>query len=412
MTFPKFSVTTACILLATSSFAFAQDSNEGFKLFSDSPLLYVQFRPRFEYANVDGGADAAKAFTVRTVIGAKLDKLVEVKGLSGHIEALNVSHFGILDKYSPQQPGYDTIADPRQTRMSQAYLTYAMGDTAFIAGRKMHTFDNQRFIGHKGWRQMPQTHDLIAINNQSVKGLSLTGAYVKRVHQPGKEAKLDTNSVLLHANYTMAPTFKVSTYGYMLASIHDTFGIRATGESKFSGGKFTYEAEYAFQNKPTFEEESMGDVQPDHEANYYKLGGRLNYGEFVLGLDYEVLGKKEGSEGGAFNTPLSSLHAMNGWADRFLSTPDDGLVDLTFTAGYLSKQFGRVVGIYRNFNSDRGSRNYGNEFDIIYARKMSKYLGMIVKAAFFVEGDEPTGKEPKFADITKYWLMFDYKFNF
>ncbi|EDN66807.1 lipoprotein [Beggiatoa sp. PS] len=410
MKFPKFSVAIACILLGTSGFTLAQDSDDGFTLFSDS-LLYAQLRPRFEYANVDGGADTAKAFTVRTVIGAEFNQLVGVKGLDGHIEATNVSHFGILDDYAPQQPGYDVIADPRQTRMSQAHITYAMGDTAFIAGRKMHTFDNQRFIGHVGWRQMPQTYDLIAVNNQSIKGLSLTGAYVKRVNRILADAKLDTNSVLLHANYTVAPTLKVSAYSYMLASIHDTFGIRATGNSKFSGGKFSYEAEYAFQNKPTFEEESMGNVQPDQEASYYKLGGRFNYGTFVLGLDYEVLGKKEGSEGGAFNTPLATLHGMNGWADKFLSTPADGLVDIAVTAGYISKPFGRVVGIYRNFDSDRGSRNYGSEFDIIYASNISKYLGMIAKAAFFIEGDEATGKEPKFADTTKYWLMFDYKFN-
>jgi hypothetical protein len=404
MTFPKFSVATACILLGTSSLAFAQDNDDGFALFSDS-LLYAQLRPRFEYADVDGGADAAKAFTVRTVIGAEFGQLVGVKGLDGHIEATNVSHFGILDDYSPQQPGYDVIADPRQTRMSQAHITYAMGSTVFIAGRKMHTFDNQRFIGHVGWRQMPQTYDLIAVNNQSVKGLSLTGAYVKRVNRILEDAKLDTNSVLLHANYTVAPTLKVSAYSYMLASIHDTFGIRATGSSKFSGGKFSYEAEYAFQNKPTFEEESMGDIQPDHEASYYKLGSRLKYGTFVLGLDYEVLGKKEGSEGGAFNTPLATLHGMNGWADKFLKTPADGLVDLAFTVGYISKPFGRLVGIYRNFESDQGSTDYGNEFDVIYARKMSKHLGIILKAAFF------KGDEPAFADTTKYWLMFDYKFN-
>jgi hypothetical protein len=393
-------------LLGTTGLAFGEDSDDGFTLFSTSQI-YAQFRPRFEYADVDGGADAAKAFTTRTVLGAEFGTLVGVKELTGHLEATNVSHFGILDDYAPQQSGYDVIADPRQTRMSQAHITYAAGGTAFIAGRKMHTFDNQRFIGHVGWRQMPQTYDMIAVNNTSIKGLSVTGAYVTRVNRIFADAKLDTNSVLLHGNYKVSPNLKLSAYSYMLASIHDTFGIRAAGSTKLSVGKISYEAEYAFQNKPTFEEESMGDVQPDHEASYYKLGGRFNHGSgFVVGLDYEVLGKKEGSEGGAFNTPLATLHGMNGWADKFLGTPPKGLVDLTLTVGYVNKKIGRVFAIYRNFQSDDGGDDYGNELDIIYAYQINRYLGTIAKAAFYKEGDDLAN-----GDTTKYWLMFDYKFN-
>ena len=30
---------------------------------------------------------------------------------------------------------------------------------------------------------------------------------------------------------------------------------------------------------------------------------------------------------GAFNTPLATLHKFNGWADKFLTTPADGLTD-------------------------------------------------------------------------------------
>ena len=39
------------------------------------------------------------------------------------------------------------------------------------------------------------------------------------------------------------------------------------------------------------------------------------------GLGWEVLGGDEDEPGEAFRTPLATLHAFNGWADQFLTTP-------------------------------------------------------------------------------------------
>jgi len=398
-----------CILLGTSGLSYGEDK-KGLSLFSDS-LVYTQIRPRYEYADVDGGADAAKAFTTRTVIGGKFDKVLGVKGFSANLEATNVSHFGWVDDYAPEQAGFDVIMDPTQTRMTQANLAYTISGTTFIAGRRLHTFDNQRFIGHVGWRQMPQTYDMIAVASNSVKGLSLTGAYVTRANRIFADARrtLNTNTALLHGSYEFAPAFKLTGYGYMLASIHDTFGIRATGKLGFAkAGSINYEAEYATQDKASLKEESMGDVQPDVEADYYKLGIRLNYSGLILAADYEVLGEKEGVEGGAFNTPLATLHGMNGWADKFLKTPKYGLVDTAVTLGYNNKKFGRVVVIYHEFESDNGGDDYGNELDVVFVHKFSKKLTLLLKAAFYEQGDDLATHK----DTTKYWAMLDYKFNF
>lgn len=411
MKFPKLSCAAACLLLGTSGLTYGAD-DDGFKLFSGSPILYLQIRPRYEYADVDveGGADAAKAFTTRTLIGGKFGGVFGLNGLSANIEANNVSHFGLVDKYVPEQAGYNIIADPTQTRITQANLVYALGGTTLIAGRRLHTFDNQRFIGHVGWRQMPQTYDMLAVANNSFKPLSLTAAYVTRVKRifDGAKSTLDTNSVLVHGAYTFAPELKLTGYGYMLSSIHDTFGVRATGKIGLTGGSgsISYEAEYATQDKATLKEESMGDIQPDVEADYYKLGATLNYSGLILGAHYELLGQKDGSEGTGFNTPLATLHAMNGWADKFLGTPVDGLVDTGITVGYKNKAFGRVVVFYRTFESDNGGDDYGDELDVVFAHKFAKNLNLIVKAAFYKEGDD-FGK-----DTTKYWAMLDYKFNF
>ncbi len=419
MNFSKLTATTAAvILLSTSALSYGAENNaNGFKLFSNS-LLYLQFRPRYEYADTEGLNQPrhAEALTSRTVLGGKFGGVLGVKGLKANLEATNVSHFGMLDDYSPEDSQYQTIQDPTQTRITQANIEYTIANTTLIAGRKLFFLDNHRFIGHVGWRQMPQTYDMIGVINKSVPNLTVIGGYISRVNRifEGTASKLDTNSAILHVNYAFTPVFNLTGYGYMIANVHDTFGLRATGNMKFPWGKLSYEAEYASQNKPSLEEGDknllgMGDETPDVEAQYKKLGVKVNASGLIAGVAYEVLGKKEGAEGGAFSTPLATLHGMNGWADKFLTAAtygSDGLVDTSLTLGYVDKSIGRIVAIYHVFESDRDGKDYGDEFDLIYAKKLSKSLNLIAKTALYNEGEDLKNN-----DTTKYWLTLDYKFS-
>ncbi len=423
MNFSKLMATIiAVILLSTSTFSYGVENQaNGFKLFSSS-LLYFQFRPRYEYADTEKNPKRhAEALTSRTVLGGKFGGVAGVKGLKATLEATDVSHFGFVDDYYPEDSDFQVIADPSQTRITQANIEYTIANTTFIAGRKMFTLDNHRFIGHVGWRQMPQTFDMIGIVNKSIPKLTVTAGYVSRVNRVwgtqtststdpynGKSSVWDTNSALLHVNYAFDPVFSLTGYGYMIANVHDTFGLRATGGIKFPWGKVSYEAEYADQGKASLEEGSY-DKTLDVDAKYNKLGVKVNASGLVAGVTYEVLGKKEGKEGGAFSTPLATLHGMNGWADKFLATPVDGLVDTSITLGYVDKQIGRLVAIYHIFDSDKDSKDYGDELDMIYAKKLSKTLSLIAKAALYNKGDD---LPKKFGDdTTKYWLMLDYKFS-
>ncbi|MEI8045213.1 MAG: hypothetical protein WCL11_27625, partial [Verrucomicrobiota bacterium] len=62
-------------------------------------------------------------------------------------------------------------------------------------------------------------------------------------------------------------------------------------------------------------------------------GGPFQRGQASLSglVGYEVL---EGNGTIGFATPLATLHAFNGWADMFLSTPANGLKDFYLKAGY------------------------------------------------------------------------------
>jgi len=55
----------------------------------------------------------------------------------------------------------------------------------------------------------------------------------------------------------------------------------------------------------------------------------------------------------AFQTPLATLHAFQGWADKFLATPADGIEDLYVSIA--TKIHGANVSlIYHRFNPEVG----------------------------------------------------------
>jgi hypothetical protein len=159
-------------------------------------------------------------------------------------------------------------------------------------------------------------------------------------------------------------------------------------------GKFNWLAEFARQS-------DAGDNPVSYDANYTHLTGAYAAGNgMTIGLGYEVLGADSGA-GTAFRTPLATLHAFNGWADQFLGTPAAGLEDVyvnfKMKAGNWNLTF-----VYHDFSSDTGSFDYGDEFDLSGALKLSDRYGLLLKGAFFsADSSSPLTN----VDTNKYWVM-------
>ena len=371
-----------------------------------------EIRARYESVDTNNAVGDASAFTNRLMLGISAD-LFGVDGLSTYLEAINVAGTGDYWDLSNGDLGdkgvYNVVADPSQTRITQAYIDYAFGKSLIRAGRQGVNLDNQRFIGTVNWRQMPQTYDAVAFNNSSIDGLSLLAAYVWQVNtifdsdtvKPVGD-NFDTGTVLLHASYKVMNALTLTGYAYMIEDIHDTYGIAATG--KFGLGANTglsYRAEYASQTDPSFDDLTSNKTA---DADYYNIEATVNMSGFLLGAKYEVLGAGSGGNA-AFSTPLATLHGQNGWADMFLGTPDDGLVDVNGMIGYKSKGFGVAKIVYHDFSSDRGNTDYGTETDVLYKNKISAVKGLsgMLKASFY-------NADAYKVDTTKYWVMLDYKF--
>ncbi len=410
----KTSLATA-ILLSLGSAATAQAGDGGTPIF-DNIKVKGELRPRYETVDEDNANSKATAMTNRLVIGAQAD-LFGTKWLSAYAEMTDVHN--VNNNYNSTNNGqgdYSVVIDPEQTRLTQSYLDFTFGKTVFRAGRQIINYDNLRFIGAVNWRQMPQSFDTYAVVDNSIANLNLNAVYIKQVNRifaDSDKSRAKANHVLLRAKYKASDALALTGYGYLLGSIHNTYGLAATGKTDMSGTKISYRAEYATQTDASLEVDNDG--KPTIDADYMNLKVDANMSGVLLGAMYEVLSGSNDTAKPAFSTPLATLHAQNGWADNFINTPTTGLVDMNVTVGYKAKGFGVAKAIYHDYSSDAGSINYGSEFDLLYKNAVPgfKNLKGLVKAAMYSGGDsEAAGNSARLAtDKTVFWLMLDYKFS-
>ena len=409
----KISVACAMVMGVGSVSAQAAD---GVSILSDAKVN-TQLRPRVQYTDHSAATgDAGFTLTNRTNINVNAS-LLEVDGLRTTIELNSVNDFGTKDKTTIAG---NVAAEATVAKVTQANLTYGIGDAIAVAGRLTTNLDNQRFIGSVGWKQNFQTLDLAGILSRG-NALEYTVAYVtgvnaiaddgsdtNRVYYGGGITSGQTSSVAANASYKISGAAKVTGYAYMLGSHSDTYGVAVSGKV----APISYRVEYATQTDASLETSNLG--KPTRESTYMNIDLGANLDGILLGVNYEVLGaggdatSTTGSAAG-FQTPLATKHKFNGWADKFLVTPANGLVDTNVMVGYKAAGFGVVKAVYHTFASDENDISYGSELDLLYKTKITslKNVTGMIKAAMFTEDDAGAAG----GDTTKIWLMADYKFS-
>ncbi|WP_172149713.1 alginate export family protein [Pseudomonas tumuqii] len=398
----------ALALLACASGAGASE-NFG-NLFRDGkPILDLRYR--YEHVDQDNALNNANAQTLRTRVGFQSGKWY---GLSALIEADNVSRIGDASYNSTRngQGDYSVVADPDGSEVNQALLRYdhALGNA--VLGRQRINLDNQRFIGGVAWRQNEQTYDGVLGQLKPLDGLTLTYAYIDNINSifgPGDNrfdtaanpANIEGHSHLLNAQYVVMPELTATAYQYRLgldnlalgSQSSQTTGVRLNGA--IAG--LSYALEYAQQK-------DYADNPLELDSDYYlgELGYTLK--GIALKAGYEVLGGDAGPGNRAFQTPLATKHAFQGWADIFLLTPADGVEDayLGFTAPLLG---GSLAAWYHDFSAEQGSSQYGDEIDVSYAHTIPGVKGLVglVKYASY-DADEFS------VDTDKFWAQAQYSF--
>ena len=366
------------------------------------PIL--TFRYRYENVNDDAFDKEAHASTLRTVVGYKTQTW---KGLGLHIEAENVATIG-NDLYNNVGAGdlnngvtdRPVVADPAITDLNQTFLWFEKGGSYLQLGREEINVDDQRFVGSVGWRQHHQSFNAFKFTNKSLAWASFLYSYLDKVHRI-QGSTWDTTSHLLNARFKLGKIGTLTPYAYLLdfdnvpqfAISSASYGLEFQGKYEIDDNKsLNFEAEYAAQS-------DYGDNPNDLSADYLFLMVQGVFKPLSVKLGYEVLSGNE--EDGRFTTPLATLHKFNGWADKFLNTPTDGLKDLYLT---LNGKVGPVkwLATYHDFGAESSSTDYGGEFDFQFLYTAPWKQGFGFKGALYSADEFST-------DTNKFWIFTTFK---
>tara|TARA_R110002096_G_scaffold436105_1_gene668092 strand:- start:110698 stop:111945 length:1248 start_codon:yes stop_codon:yes gene_type:complete len=373
---------------------------------------YIDARYRLESVSQDNLTENGLANTLRTKLGYKTGVW---KGISGVLEFEHSAEIagGDYNNTINGKGTYPVIADPNHTEVNQAYLAYTgISKTTVAVGRQALNLGTQRFVGTVGWRQNDQTFDAGAIINNSIEDLTFVYGYVWNVNRIfGNDhpmGDLETKTNVVDVTYKGIKGLTINAYGLMIdldaigakGLNTNTFGIRASGSQDLDGGtKILYAAEYASQT-------DAADNPTDYSTKYYNLEAGVGFKGLTLKGGIETLGSDNGVA--SFTTPLATLHKFNGWADKFLGTPANGLRDLYASAAYAVKDTDTAFDgttfavIYHDFKSDVGDVHHGSEWDASIATKVDRF-NVLFKFAKY-------NADMWSVDTTKFWMQVATKF--
>ena len=371
--------------------------------FELKPSLDV--RLRHEHVEDDAFVRDADATTLRARLGLGV---VFDPAWSALVEAEHTSHlFGErFNSTANGRTGYPTVPDPDNTELNQAWVRYApTAATVATLGRQRILLDNQRFFGNVGWRQNEQTFDALDWQQSIGDALRLRYSYLDRVqrifgvdHPQTTQGRWDLDTHLLSASSQFGIA-TVSGYAHLIdndslpLASHRNLGVRAVfAPPAQATPSWRAVAEFARQRP-------YAGGAGHQDADYLLLEGSVVLAGNTLHAGWEVLGG-DGTYG--FATPFATLHAFNGWADRFLATPPDGLRDAWL--GW-KRTFGKVNAqvAWHDFSADHGDADYGSEWDAALGWGFAPRWNLLFKLARY-EADS-LGR-----DASKAWVDLEYRF--
>ena len=365
------------------------------------------FRYRYEFVDQDSFDENANASTLRVRLNYETRSWRDWTGFLefDHTLEVLINDFNSgAGTSSPDRDQYPVVADPKGPDLNQLYLQFAPNDDwRTRLGRQRILLDDQRFVGGVGWRQNEQTYDSATFQYKGFADTTIFYSYVNNVNRIfGREVaagdhRQDTH--LLNANVKLTDAWTVVGYAYLIDNEDatsfstNTFGFKVNGKLAFGEDSVALIGEFATQS-------DAGDNPASFDVDYFRLQAIWTGGPFSAGLGYESLGSDNGQ---GFRTPLATLHAFNGWADKFLATPPDGLSDFYVRFGYKWSKW-NFQARYHDFSAETGGGEFGSEIDLSAGRPISDRYGVLFKLAAFDADDPP------FDDTTKLWIMLTAAF--
>lgn len=387
---------TSLAALALLQPAEAQGADAGFK-----PIL--DLRLRAEQVDQDG-TDKTTGLTVAGRFGFEANS---GDGWGALIEGEAVGH--LHDDFSDtvdNRPGKAVIPDPEALELNRLQISWTGKTASSVLGRQRVIFDDARFIGNVGFRQNEQTFDAVRFGLFPTGTVTADYVYIDKVHRifgdesAAGEYESDSHVFRLQTNTSFGKFIATGlflNFDESAPASGQTLAMAWSDSWEFQSGTFDLNARFAQQG-------AYNDRGPAQDLGYQSYGASFARDDLAVFGGLEVL---EGVAGEGFATPLATLHAFQGWADVFLTTPATGIRDLSIglKRGGLkvidhAKPASWAV-IYHDFESDNGRLSYGSEIDAVFRLPVNDWLTLEVKGAAFRGAD--TGP----ADRTKFWLALE-----
>jgi hypothetical protein len=375
----------------------------------------VDARVRYETVDHKGVPLDAHALTARVRSGLRLTR--------GRWSALGESEatLAIVGDYFDGVRGdarRATVADPQNIQLNRIQLSYAIPKQGSVTvGRQRIDLADQRFVASAPFRQNDQTIDAVRVQWTGVPNLTADVTYAWDVHtingawgRGARPGSVPGDNVFALLGYR-TPIGTLTAFAYVvdqdLAALQSyrlssrTLGARFVGSQPLGGGwALGYNASWARQN-------DHHRNPNDYTADYWLAEGSIGRKAVTATAGYEVLGASDGRALTSFQTPLAAVFKFQGWADRFTTTPPDGVRDLYVSATGGWKPGGAVSAITltaaaHRFTSDRAIRHYGDELDLLAAVKLGRTT-LSARHAWYEADTFST-------DTRKFWLTAEWAF--
>lgn len=377
---------------------------------------------RYRYAAISDDAfdEDARASTVRLLLGAETRP---VHRLSARVELRSVQTIG-PDEFDDGLDGDDAFPpepDPSATELSQGFVRFASSRLEAWGGRRKPAWEDERFLSDYDWRQNGQSLDGAGLTVRPGWGVELDYAYAFNVNRPltedDPEGDYEGAFHSVRAAWTHRPGSTVELLylshtfdeGFAETLSATTWGVGWTGEVGLDDGpRVGVKARFARQ-------ESTGENPLDFAHNYTRVETYARAAGLRFGVGVEALG---GDGTSAFQTPFGDLHSFNGFTDRFLETPDEGLEDLFITAGYSAAPAVTAPWIseidleaaFHTFMATERARDYGSEWTASARVDFGARISVEAKAAHYNASGFPTSATGFSTDATKVWAGIRARF--
>lgn len=383
----------------------------------DKHNIELGFRPRVARVDSVQNADAASLLLRARFTSQWTDKL------QTRVE-LDYVHLWLEDKFTNGVHFNNTpvVPDAAGLDLNQLVLRYRTTNTfSFSVGREVLNWGNERFVGSNNFWQNEQSFDSVGFDFAFGSASQLRYRHVNNANRINGErataflrpddANYQANNGLRpakflgdhkHDTHLFLATIQEFDYAHLQAYFYDmdiidapalsnrTWGLRYEYKKRMNSISMFADAEFAIQNRPNVRQEST--------PRYFHFNAGLGYRNHQMAFDIEQLGEQVGI---GFVTPLASLHNFNGWADKFLVTPNTGLNDYSIRYILRLSPF-KLNARYHFFATNDTQSSLGQELDIDLSYKLSHQSVLLLRFADF------TTQSVILEDETRVFVQFNY----